>query len=55
MVPITTLSAVGSAPPASDVPAPRGITGTRIRWQTRMASATSSVVRGSTTAKGAQR
>ena len=55
IVPITTQSAVGSAPPASEVPAPRGTTGTPRRWQTRIAAATSSVDRGRTTASGAQR
>ena len=54
-MPRMTLSAVGSAPPASEVPAPRGTTGTRAAWQTLSAAATSAVDRGSTTASGGQR
>src|SRR5690606_4488801 len=46
----TTLSAVGSAPPANDVSAPRGITGTRRLWQILIAAATALVGRGRTTA-----
>jgi hypothetical protein len=47
-----TLSAVGSAPPASEVPEPRGTTGTPISWQIFSASETSCVEPGNTTAKG---
>jgi uncharacterized membrane protein len=36
---------VGSAPPASEVPEPRGTTGTPSAWQTFSTAATSSVVR----------
>ena len=53
--PRTTESAVGIAPPASEVPEPRGTTGTPSSWQTRRAAATSSVLSGSTTARGGQR
>ena len=55
IVPMMTLSAVGSAPPASEVPAPRGTTLTPSRWQTPIAAATSAVERGSATASGGQR
>ncbi len=54
-VPTTTPSAVGSAPPESPVPAPRGTTGTPSPWSTRTTPASSSVVAGSTTALGATR
>ncbi len=50
-----TESAVGIAPPARDVPDPRGTTGTPSSQHTRSAAETSSVVRGSTTASGRQR
>jgi len=53
--PRTTESAVGSAPPDSEVPAPRGITGTPSAEQTRSAAATSPVDRGNTTARGGHR
>ena len=53
--PRITLSAVGSAPPAKDVPDPRGTTGTPSAWQIFNAVATSWVEDGSTTAKGGQR
>jgi hypothetical protein len=53
--PSTMLSAVGSEPPASDVPAPRGTTGKPSAWQNFSTAATSSVVAGSTTARGWQR
>jgi hypothetical protein len=53
--PRITQSAVGSAPPASEVPDPRGTTGTPSSWQSAARPATSSVVRGSTTASGGQR
>ena len=53
--PSTTLSAVGSGPPARLVPAPRGTTGTRSAWQRRITAATSAVEDGSTTASGGQR
>jgi len=53
--PTTTASAVGIEPPASEVPAPRGTTGTPSAAQTRSTAATSSVERGSTTASGGQR
>jgi hypothetical protein len=43
------------APPASDVPDPRGTTGTPSSWQTRSTADTSAVVRGSTAASGGQR
>ena len=50
--PMTTASASGSAPPDSDVPAPRGTTRMPMPWQYRSTAATSAVVRGSTTARG---
>ena len=53
--PTTTASAIGSAPPDSDVPAPRGTTRTPSAWQNRMTAATCSVVSGSTTASGGWR
>jgi len=53
--PRITLSAVGSAPPARLVPAPRGTTGTPISWQSARTRLTSSSVEpGSTTASGGQ-
>ena len=55
IIPITTASASGSAPPESDVPAPRGITRMPSAWQKRSTAATSSVLRGSTTAIGGWR
>ena len=48
-------SAVGSAPPASEVPAPRGTTGTPSSWQIRITAETSSVEAGSTAQSGGQR
>ena len=53
-MPRTTQSAVGKAPPASEVPDPRGTTGTPMVLQTFKTAATSAVVRGSVTASGAQ-
>ncbi len=50
--PITTASASGSAPPESEVPAPRGTTRTPFAWQYRSTAATCSVLDGSTTASG---
>ena len=52
IMPTTTASARGSAPPESEVPAPRGMTRTPSRWQRRRMAATCSVVSGSTTASG---
>ena len=43
----------GVAPPASPVPAPRGVTGIPRTWAHLTIAATSSVERGSTTTSGA--
>jgi hypothetical protein len=45
----------GIAPPASDVPAPRGTTLTPLSWQKRITAETSAVEVGSTTASGMRR
>ena len=46
---------IGTAPPASPVPEPRGTTGTRCRLAIATAAATSSALPGSTTASGSAR
>jgi hypothetical protein len=48
-------SSCGIAPPASDVPAPRGTTFTPLSWQKRITAETSAVEVGSTTASGIRR
>ena len=53
--PRITESAVGSAPPASEVPEPRGTTGTPSSWQIASTAETSSVEAGSTAQSGGQR
>ena len=50
--PSTTASCIGSAPPDSEVPAPRGTTRTPSRCSNSMMAATWAVVSGSTTASG---
>ena len=40
------------APPAREVPAPRGTTRTPLAWQNAITAETSAVVEGSTTASG---
>ncbi len=52
IMPSTTASASGVAPPARLVPAPRGTTRTPMRWHSRSTAATCSVVSGSATASG---
>ncbi len=53
--PSTTASSAGSAPPASEVPAPRATTLTPSAFRKASTAATSSVVEGSTTASGSWR
>ena len=48
-------SASGSAPPESEVPAPRGTTFRFCSWQYFRTAATSAVVEGRTTSKGGWR
>ena len=50
--PSTMASSNGSAPPESEVPAPRATTRTPARWQNLSTLLTSSVLVGSTTASG---
>ena len=45
-------SSCAMAPPASEVPAPRGTTRTPLAWQKAITAETSAVVEGSTTASG---
>ena len=51
-MPSSTPSVSGSAPPDSDVPAPRGTTLMPLSWQYRSTAATCAVVSGSTTTIG---
>ena len=51
-MPRITASSCAMAPPASEVPAPRGTTRTPLAWQNAITAETSAVVEGSTTARG---
>ena len=53
--PMTMASSAGSAPPDSEVPAPRGTTFRLFWWQYLRSFDTSSVERGSATTSGMQR
>ena len=53
--PITSASSAGSAPPDSEVPAPRATTLMPLAWQYRSSRDTSSVEAGSATASGIRR
>ena len=55
IMPMTTASAIGKAPPDRLVPAPRGITRTPSRWQNAKTAASCSVLSGNATARGGWR